>query len=165
MVIITCLCLSAPNRETDRYSGFYEHVEHYLIRMNHPNHLHIFIRLFNVFTSLLILMPVIRGNTLFGVIAVAVTLQQVSWLSTRKSLNTGRFINQESVKMSHRNMFWHSDLNLLINYEELLCLTWGFKALSICYSSKGLWFVCWISNLQQVNQKALELFSCFQSWC
>lgn len=27
----TCVCLSASNREIDRYSGFYEHVDRYLI--------------------------------------------------------------------------------------------------------------------------------------
>ncbi|XP_042370568.1 deoxyribonuclease-1-like 1 [Plectropomus leopardus] len=49
--------LASLNRPTDRYSGFYQHVEHPLININHLSHLYLH--------SLLILMPVILGNTLF----------------------------------------------------------------------------------------------------
>lgn len=59
--------VSAPNREADRYSGFYEHVDH-LIIINHPSDL----------PSLLILMPVIKGNTLFLDSHFTVSLQHVS---------------------------------------------------------------------------------------
>lgn len=48
------LYVSASNRETIRYSGFYQH---HLIIINHPNPMYV--------PSLLIQMPVMMANTLF----------------------------------------------------------------------------------------------------
>ena len=58
--------VSAPNREADRYGGFYELVDHDLIIINHPS---------SDLPSLLILMPVMIGNTLFLDSHFTVTLQ------------------------------------------------------------------------------------------
>lgn len=101
-MVIMIFLPSVSNRGTDRYSGFYKHVEHHLIIINHPSHLYL--------RSLLILMPIITGNTLFWI--VTLTVQHVSRLSAtsvstdrRKSLNINKFISQVFVKcQTDRNM-------------------------------------------------------------